>query len=309
MHTILGAGGAIAVPLAKELSAHQQSPIRLVSRNPKAVNPGDQLMAADLTKRDDVFKAIAGSSVCYVTVGFAYDLKTWKALWPSLIRNVIDACVEHQCKLVFFDNIYAIGKPYLNPITEEAPLSPCSKKGMVRAEVDQLIMDRFNSDTLDAMIVRAPDFFGPIKHTSMLMIMAYDNMMKGKKAQWLSNADVKHSMGYAPELAKGVRMLALESDTWNRIWNLPVDAQAPTAREWVKMLDEELHTNTKIQVVSSTLMKMLGIFIPIMKELEDMSYQFAVDYVFDSSKFNKRFNYTPISNREAIRQTIQALKS
>jgi hypothetical protein len=39
-----------------------------------------------------------------------------------------------------------------------------------------------------------------------------------------------------------------------------------------------------------------------------MLYQYDRDYFFDSSKFNKRFNYTPIPNAEAVRQVVEALK-
>ena len=42
MQTILGSGGAIGLPLAKELKSFT-SQIRLVSRNPKKVNDTDEL--------------------------------------------------------------------------------------------------------------------------------------------------------------------------------------------------------------------------------------------------------------------------
>jgi len=43
MQTILGAGGAIGTELAKALTKYTNK-IRLVSRNPKKVNPGDELL-------------------------------------------------------------------------------------------------------------------------------------------------------------------------------------------------------------------------------------------------------------------------
>jgi hypothetical protein len=65
----------------------------------------------------------------------------------------------------------------------------------------------------------------------------------------------------------------------------------------------------KYQILPTWLIKVLGIFIPVMREIPEMNYQFDRDYFFDSTKFNKRFNYTPISNAEAVRQTIAALKT
>lgn len=64
-------------------------------------------------------KLFIGSSVVYVTVGFPYSVKVWKENWPKLILNVIKVCKEHNCKLVFFDNIYMYDSNHLNGMTEE----------------------------------------------------------------------------------------------------------------------------------------------------------------------------------------------
>ncbi len=48
MQTILGSGGAIGTPLARELAAYTDK-IRLVSRNPKKINENDELFPADIT--------------------------------------------------------------------------------------------------------------------------------------------------------------------------------------------------------------------------------------------------------------------
>src|SRR6056300_1571380 len=101
MQTILGAGGAIGVELARALKEYTND-IRLVSRNPKKVNETDELFKADLLNASEVKNAVKGSSIVYVTVGFPYNLKIWKECWPKFTENVIDACMEYDCKLVFF---------------------------------------------------------------------------------------------------------------------------------------------------------------------------------------------------------------
>ena len=69
MQTILGSGGAIGIPLAKELKNYTNQ-IRLVSRNPKKVNDTDELFPADVNDLSQIDKAIAGSEVVYVVIGF-----------------------------------------------------------------------------------------------------------------------------------------------------------------------------------------------------------------------------------------------
>jgi nucleoside-diphosphate-sugar epimerase len=306
--TILGAGGAIGSELAKALTTYTTD-IRLVSRNPTKVNLNDELFPTDLTNRDNVFKAVAGSGIVYVTVGFAYNTKTWQKLWPPFIRNVIDACVQHHAKMVFFDNVYAIGGDHVKHITEESPISPCSKKGEVRAEVDKLILDAIGSGQLNAIIARSADFFSEVKATSMSMNLIYDNLHKGKKAQWLCDVKKIHNMSYAPDLAKGTAILGNTPDAYNQIWNLPTDSEKITGEGWVNLFAKEMNASNKYQVLPNWLLNVLGLFIPIMKELPEMNYQYDRDYFFDSSKFNKRFNYTPTKNAVAVRQTVEKLKN
>jgi nucleoside-diphosphate-sugar epimerase len=94
-----------------------------------------------------------------VTVGFAYNIKVWKKEWPPFISNVIDACIRYNSKLVFFDNVYAIGGDNVNHITEDSPVSPCSKKGEIRAQVDRLILESIEKKGLNAIIARSARFF------------------------------------------------------------------------------------------------------------------------------------------------------
>lgn len=307
MQTILGAGGAIGVDLAKALTAYTTD-IRLVGRNPKKVNDTDTPYAADLTDASQISKAVAGSDICYLTIGFDYSTKLWQERWLPLIQSVVNACAEHQAKLVFFDNVYAIGGDHVKHLTEESPISPTSKKGEVRAQVDRHILESVEKGKVDAIIARAPDFFGPIKDKSITMNMIYDNLIKGKTAQWFCNANVQHSTGFVPDLAKGTAMLGNTPDAYNQIWNLPVDPVAPTGQEWVNLFATELNASNKVQVLPGWGMRLLGVFVPILKEMYEMRYQYDQPYYFDSSKFTERFKYTPTSNAEAVIQTIDALR-
>ncbi|MBO0935194.1 NAD-dependent epimerase/dehydratase family protein [Fibrella sp. HMF5335] len=307
MQTILGAGGAIGVELAKALPQYTTDTIRLVSRHPKKVNDTDALLSADLNNWDQVSRAVAGSAVTYLTVGYDYHTKLWQERWPVLIKNVVEACIQHESKLVFFDNVYAIGGDNVLHITESSPISPSSKKGEVRAAVDRHILEAVEAGKLDAIIARAPDFFGPIKDKSLTMNLIYDNMVKGKKAQWFCNADKLHSTGYTPDLGTGTAILGNTPTAYNQIWNLPVDTHAPTGREWTALFAHELQKPNGVQVLPGWGMWALGLFVPILKEMHEMRYQYDRDYFFDSAKFSKAFGYTPTTNAKAVKQTVAAL--
>lgn len=305
--TILGAGGAIGVELAKALPNYTPN-IRLVGRNPKKINVTDELFKADLMNRDEVMKAVDGSEIVYLTVGIDYKTKLWQQMWPPLIQNVIDACIQHQSKLVFFDNVYAIGGDNVKHITEHSPISPSSKKGEVRAKVDRLILESIEKKGLRAIIARSADFFGSVKEKSLLMNMVYDNLIKGKKAQWFCNAKVIHSTSFASDLGKGTAILGNSKDAYNQIWNLPTDPQRITGEGWINLFAQEMQASNAYQVLPGWGLKALGLFVPILSEMYEMRYQYDRDYYFDSSKFNTHFNYTPTSNASAVKMIVAELK-
>jgi nucleoside-diphosphate-sugar epimerase len=303
--TILGAGGAIGTELAKYLTKYTKD-IRLVSRNTRRINEGDELFPADVTKRDEVFRAIKGSEKVYVTVGFEYRLKVWQQVWPTFIENVIDACSEYNAELIFFDNIYALEKSAVNNITEKSLINPQTGKGRVRAEVDNKILNAVEKGKIKAIIARAPDFYSRFIASSVLMNTVYANMIKRKTAQWFCNADALHTFGYTSNLAKGTAILGNTASAFNQIWNLPADRPL-TGRQWVSLFAKEMNAKNKVMVLPAWLIRVIGIFTPILGEIYEMLYQYETDYVFDSSKFQSAFNFKPISNEQGVKETIREL--
>jgi len=306
MQTILGSGGAIGIELAKALKAYT-SEIRLVSRHPKKVNESDILMAADLLNPKHVYKAVKGSDVVYVTVGFPYYTKVWQDCWPKFIKNVIDACKEFNAKLVFFDNMYMYDPKYLDRMTEETPIKPPSKKGQVRAEVAQLIMDEVKADTLTALIARSADFYGPgIKTSSMMNETIIKPLRIGGKANLLGSVNSKHSYTFTPDAGKATALLGNTADAYNQVWHLPTAAEPFTGAQWAWLVASELGVKPSYQRVNRYMVWILGFITPIMKEILEMMYQNKTDYIFDSSKFEKRFGIKPTPYHIGIKETINA---
>lgn len=305
MQTILGGGGAIGVELAKALPQYTDH-IRIVSRNPQKVNDTDQLLAADLTKADDIYRAVEGSEIVYVTVGFPYRSKVWGATWPPFIENVIKACQAHNAKLVFFDNIYMYNPEYLGRMTEDTPIGPVSKKGEIRMQIAKMIMDEVEAGRLTALIARSADFYGPsIKNTSVLTETVFNNLSKGKKAQWLISTKFKHAYTYTPDAGKATALLGNTEDAYNQVWHLPTDKNTLNGDQWIEAIANELNVKPGVQLASRFMVKVLGLFNPIMKEFVEMLYQYDRDYVFDSSKFENRFNLKPTTYQEGIKTIVE----
>lgn len=303
MQTILGANGTIGSLLAEELTAYTNA-IRLVSRHPKKVNETDELFPADLSDPGQVEKAIAGSEIVYLLVGFDYKLKVWQENWPKLMRATIDACIKHNAKLVFFDNIYLYDINAIHHMKEDSPVNPPSKKGLVRKEVADMIWKAVESGKLTALIARSADFYGPNNEKSFLIEVVYKNLKKGKKPNWFIDADKKHSFTYTPDAAKATAILGNTPDAYNQTWHLPTDKNVITGREIAALFSKVMKIEKKVSILPMWLLKILGLFIPLMREMPEMMYQYDRDYYFASQKFETRFGMKPTSYAEGVKQTV-----
>ncbi len=307
MQTILGANGTIGSVLAKELNDYTKQ-IRLVSRNPKKVNETDELYPADLSDPIQVEKAIEGSKVVYLLVGFDYNINVWKNQWPKLMRATIDACIKHKAKLVFFDNVYMYDIHAIPHMTESSVINPPSKKGAVRSEIADMILNEVKSGKLTALIARSADFYGPNNEKSFLIEIVHNNIKKAKKPNWLIDANKKHSFTYTPDAAKATALLGNTDDAYNQVWHLPTDKNTLTGKEIIGLFTKEMNAKNTFSVLPMWLLKILGLFIPIMKEMPEMMYQYDRDYFFDSGKFDKRFSFRTTTYQEGVKLTVEQTK-
>lgn len=302
-HIILGAGGAIGSTLTNELKAKGEK-IKLVSRNSKKVE-GAESAKADLMNKKQVENAVEESSVVYLTVGLPYNYSAWEKKWFNIMKNVVETCQEKNSRLIFFDNIYSYGKVE-GPMTEETPYNPCSKKGELRAGLNQYLQDEIQSGNIQAIIARAADFYGPYsERSSVPFILGIQNLAKGKKAQWLADTRPRHSYTYTVDCGKALYLLATDDTAYNQVWHMPTAGPALTGDEFIKIAADNLNVKPSSFALKSWMIKLSGLFNSQIKELHEMLYQNEFDYVFDSSKFEKQYNFTPTSYEEGVKETIR----
>ena len=237
-------------------------------------------------------------------VGFDYKLKVWEEKWPDLMRATINACIKHNARLVFFDNVYMYDINEIPHMTEGSAINPPSKKGAVRKQIAQMLMDEVKAEKLVALIARSADFYGPGNDKSFITEMVYKNIKKGKASNWFINADKKHSFTFTPDAAKATALLGNTIDAYNQVWHLPTDKNCMTGREFIALYAKEMKASGKVSVMPMWLIKILGLFIPIMKEMPEMMYQYDRDYFFDSSKFEKRFDFKTTTYQDGVKRTV-----
>lgn len=305
VHTILGAGGAIGTPLAN-LLLEKGVKVRLASRS-KRILSGTESIQCDLLSFKETLSAVQGSSVVYLLAGLQYNHTVWQAQWPVIMNNCIKACKETGAHFIFFDNVYMYGLVE-GPMLETSPYNPCSKKGEVRAKIARMLEDEMQANSINAIIARAADFYGPYADkTSIMSILVFDKLLKDQAPQWTGNIKVPHSLTYTMDAAKALILLANDPKALQQVWHLPTRNPAPAGEEYIRIAADILKSAKKPMVLKSWMLKVFGLFDKTVAELVEMQYQNEYPYHFDSTKFEMAFKYKPVEYRAGIEEALKHL--
>ncbi|MDP9077228.1 MAG: NAD-dependent epimerase/dehydratase family protein [Bacteroidota bacterium] len=305
MHTILGAGGAVANALTRELENINET-IRLVSRKPiKSDNKNVSWKKADLLNYAELLEASKGSSVIYLTAGLVYDKKIWAEQWPVIMQNFINLGKETGARLIFFDNVYMYGLVD-GPMKEETPYKPCSIKGGIRAKIANMLMNEVKAGTIRASIARGADFYGTDNMNSFVDMMVLDKYAKGETAQWIGNSNKLHNFSYIPDMGKGMFLLGQHPESDNQIWHMPT-APAITGKQFIELTARVYGVKPKFFTVKKFMLWIFGLFQKVVMGTVEMYYQYDHDYIFNSDKFEKAFNMKPTNYEDGLKLMSETL--
>ncbi|MGY4539329.1 nucleoside-diphosphate-sugar epimerase [Mucilaginibacter sp. UYNi724] len=305
MHTILGAGGPVANALTQELLNHDEN-VRLVSRRPVDIN-GNNLTwrKADLLDYKQVQEAAQGSTIIYLCAGLVYDAEIWREQWPIIIQNVINVTKENNARLIFFDNVYMYGLVN-GPMKEDTPYNPISEKGKIRAAIADTIMNEVKAGTLNATIARAPDFYGTTSTNAFLDMMVLSKYAKKQTAQWMGDPNNLHSFIYIPDAGRAMYLLGQHPESDNQIWPLPT-SQVMKGQQFLELAARVYGVKPKFMRVRKFMLWILGLFDKLIAGTVEMYYQSDHDYIFDSGKFEKAFNFKPTSYEDGISEVARTI--
>lgn len=309
---ILGAAGAVGRAVAATL--HQRNiPFRAVGRNKARLEqafkhyPGAELIEADLMTVEGVRKASQGMKTLLHTAGALYT--DFERLPPMMRASIDGAVAEGVKRMVLVTNVYPYGRPRTTPVTEEHPREPHTKKGQLRKQQEELLLEAHAQGKLETLAVRFPDFYGADAEYSFAIGM-FQAALAGKPANLVGNIDLPHEFIYIPDAGPVLVDLAARDDVWGQIWNCG-GAGTITQRELVTRLFEAVGRKPKFRVAGSGLVRVMGLFNPFMRELSEMMYQWQeTPLVLDDSKLRQTLgSVKKTSYEDGIRLTLEALKA
>ncbi len=299
LHVIFGTG-----PLGKWTGSElikQGKQVRLINRSGKTdrLPEGAEIVAGDAYDVNKNIELTKGAAVIYQCAQPLYY--EWAEKFPRFQSAIMQAAETNKSKFIVADNLYMYGDTHGGPIREDLPYQAHTKKGKVRGEMANVVMEAHRTGKIRAAIGRASNFFGPDDHA--VTDIAIRPALLGKSINLLGRLDQPHTFSYAPDFGKLLATLGTREDALGQIWFTPSPAPI-TQNELVKIMEAELGKPVKVLAAGTVLMSFLGLFSPVMRETVEMMYEWTQPFIMDSSKAEKAFGWKGTSLVTAIRETL-----
>ncbi|WP_448953101.1 NAD-dependent epimerase/dehydratase family protein [Labrys neptuniae] len=291
--------GPVGQAIAAQLSGTGRGAVIAQRKQPAALPPGAEYRACDALDQASLTAALRGNDVLICSIGLAYDAGVWERDWPRLMANMLAACEAARARLVFVDDLYMHG-PQRQAIDENSLLDAPGRKGKVRAAITR----QWQANTaVKTAALRVTDFYGPGVTLSVLGEEVIGKLAAGGTARLGINADQPHAFAYVPDVAAAAILLADASDeAYGRAWLMPC-APARTPRAVIGMAASALGVKPRLQVLPGWLQKLVGLFVPFLREWTETSYQHDRPFQVDGSRFEQRFGFRPTPLEEGIPAT------
>jgi nucleoside-diphosphate-sugar epimerase len=86
-----------------------------------------------------------------------------------------------------------------------------------------MLLDAMKQGSIEAVICRAPEFYGPGKTQSITNSTIIDALVADKIAKVFLCDDVKRNLIYTPDASRAIALIGNTPDTFGQTWHLPYD--------------------------------------------------------------------------------------
>jgi nucleoside-diphosphate-sugar epimerase len=275
---VLGASGGIGGEVARQLRERGWT-VRAMKRgrNGAATNrdglewvEGDALVAAD------VLAAAEGCDVIVHAVN-PPGYRRWSELVLPMIDNTIAAACALRATVVLPGTVYNYGPDAFPVVDEDAPQNPLTRKGAIRVQLEQRLQAAAERGEMQAIIVRAGDFFGPRAGNSWVNQAMVKPGQPVRAVQLPGKPGTGHQFAYLPDVARTMAALI------ERRRELPPFARFHMAGHWdadgttmartIQWVTQRYgHSAPTLKAFPWWLVRLASPFVTTLRELLEMRY-------------------------------------
>lgn len=307
---ILGSTGSIGYAFADNLISKNISITVLVRDVQKASklfkgNSLVEIVQGDV--QDLVLLKSISKDKNFIFHGINYPYDKWFGNMDTATAKVIEAASQNQAMIIFPGNVYNYGN--LPMIHEDSPQNPCTRKGALRVELELMLREAAQVGKCKVLNVCLPDFWGSNVLNEGIKPF-FVNALNGKSLPYSVRVDIPHQMVFTKDAAE-IMVRLMQRGLTKPYENYNYGGYIhPTMKGFLNQISRLANAPEKIQVYPKWLFSILGMFMPIMKEVKEMLYLFENSMILDDRKVRALFpDFKETSLDKAILETLDWFKT
>ena len=305
---LFGAAGAIGQSIAAALRQAGR-PYRVVGRSRTSLTQsfGHDPRAEIVTWNPDDPASVRAAAHGIDTIVYLVGVNYWQfELHPQLMaKTLVGAVAEGVERVLLIGTVYPYGRARPDRGREDHPREPHTFKGKMRKAQEDLLLEADAAGRIKGAVLRLPDFYGPDVDKSFLH-GAFVAATTGKAANLIGPLGKPHEFVFVPDVGPVVARLIATPAAWGHVWHL-AGAGVTSQQAMVDEISRQAGRPVTVRAAGKWLLRVLGVFNPLMREMVEMHYLLTEPVILDDSAVQKLIG--PIAKTpypEGIQQTLAA---
>lgn len=261
-----------------------------------------QILAANATDKKQMEEIARHSEMMFSCTDVPYP--AWSTFYPAVATALAYALGVTKTRLVFADNLYSYGNVAGMLMYEDLPHKASTKKGMIRASVIKTLLHSEEEFSKRVAIVKAADFIGPHIHKGLFGTDFLEKISTGRRVFLSGKPHLPHTFTYIHDFAAAMVNVGCATDTFGQVWHVP-NAPAMGIDRWLHLFEVMTGKKAKVTVLPKSIVRLAGVFDPMIREYFELGYQFEHPYLVDHSKYAARFGERVTCPSVIVKETVQ----
>jgi len=299
-HLVVGAG-PVGSAVAQQLAGDGQDVIVVTRTGSGPQVDGVRRVAGDASDLDALLAAAPEASAIYNCANPPYH--RWTQDWPPLATAMLGYAERTGAVLAICSNLYGYG-PVDGPMSETLPLATTGTKGRVRAQMWLDAKAAHDAGRIRATEVRGSDYIWPGEQSLIGSSRVVPRILAGKSVSLLGSVDAPHSWTFPPDAARLLIEVAANERGWGHAWHVPSNPPRTQRQVIDDLADTAGVPHVRVTQLSPFITRVLGVFNPAIRELEETAYQRDRSFVIDDSAARTAFHIEPTPWPEVLRTVV-----
>lgn len=263
---------------------------------------GVRLVATDAASVDALLLAAPEAAAIYNCANPEYH--RWAQDWPPLANAMLAYAERTGAVLAICSNLYGYG-PVSGPMSEALPLAATGTKGRVRAQMWLDAKAAHDAGRIRATEVRGSDYICANDNSLIGSSRVVPRILGGKSVSLIGSVNAEHTWTAPADAARLLVTVAAAERGWGRAWHVPSNAPRTQRQVVDDLADTAGVPHVPVKSLPASMVKLLGLFSPAIRELSETAYQRDRSFIVDDSAARVTFGLEPTPWGEILDQIIE----